>query len=284
MSSGGRFWPAKTVWGADSPPPLFQKRNTMSSELHPDFLTKPIAHRALHNIRDGRPENARASVQAAIDAGYAIEIDLQLSRDGQAMVFHDEVLDRLTLETGPLNQRSAAELAHIPLRGGRETIPTLPEILALVAGRAPLLIELKDQEGALGPTDGKLEAATAAALADYNGPVALMSFNPNSVITMARLCPGIPRGITTSSFDPADWAPVPVATCDRLREIPDYDHAKACFISHQASDLDRPRVTELRNGGAAIFCWTITSPEAEAAARAVAHNITFELYPAPIPA
>ena len=218
-------------------------------QLHPDFLTKPIAHRALHDIKDGRPENSRAAIKAAIAAGYAIEIDLQLSRDGQPMVFHDEALDRLTLETGSLNQRSAAELSHIPLRGGRETIPTLVEILALVAGRTPLLIELKDQQGELGPTDGKLESATAAALAGYNGPVALMSFNPNSVIVMARLCPNIPRGLTTSSFDPTDWAPIPAATCDRLRDIPDYDHAKASFISHEARDLDRPRVTDLRHDG-----------------------------------
>lgn len=253
-------------------------------QLHPDFLTKPIAHRALHDIKNGRPENSRAAIKAAIAAGYAIEIDLQLSRDGQPMVFHDEALDRLTLETGPLNQRSAAELSHIPLRGGRETIPTLVEILALVAGRTPLLIELKDQQGELGPTDGKLESATAAALADYTGPVAIMSFNPNSVIVMARLCPNIPRGLTTSSFDPTDWAPIPAATCDRLRDIPDYDHAKASFISHEARDLDRPRVTDLRHDGAAILCWTITSPEAEAAAREFADNITFERYLAPIPA
>lgn len=256
----------------------------MSTDLHPDFLTKPIAHRALHDVTDGRPENSRAAIRAAIKAGYGIEIDLQLSRDGQAMVFHDEDLDRLTMETGPLNQRSATELSHIPLRGGRETIPTLKQVLKLVAGRVPLLIELKDQQGELGPTDGKLEAATAQALADYEGPVALMSFNPNSVIVMARLLPHIPRGITTSSFDPADWQPIAPAVCDRLREIPDYDHAKASFISHQASDLDRPRVAELRHAGAAILCWTITSPEAEAKAREHAQNITFEQYLPSFPA
>lgn len=256
----------------------------MPSDLPPDFLTKPIAHRALHDVSDGRPENSRAAVRAAIEAGYGLEIDLQLSRDGQAMVFHDENLDRLTMETGPLNQRSATELAYIPLRGGQETIPTLTEILEIVAGQVPLLIEIKDQQGELGPTDGKLEAATAAALADYKGPVALMSFNPNSVIVMARIAPDIPRGITTSSFDPADWHPIAPAICDRLRAIPDYDHADACFISHEAQDLHNPRVAELRQQGAAILCWTITSPTAEAAARKVAHNITFERYLAAFPA
>lgn len=255
----------------------------MSNSLHPDFLIKPIAHRALHDVTDGRPENSRAAIKAAISAGYAIEIDLQLSRDGQAMVFHDETLDRLTMETGPINQRSSTELSHIPLRGGRENIPSLKQVLKLVAGKVPLLIELKDQQGELGPTDGKLEQATAQALADYDGPVALMSFNPNSVIVMARLLPNVPRGITTSSFDPAEWQPIAPAVCDRLREIPDYDHAKACFISHEAQDLTRPRVADLRNQGASILCWTITSPDAEAKAREHAHNITFEQYLAPFP-
>lgn len=275
----------KPDWGADSPPPpLAQKRNIMASDLHPDFLTKPIAHRALHDVGDGRPENSRAAIRAALKAGYPIEIDLQLSRDGHAMVFHDATLDRLTMETGPVNQRSATELSHIPLRGGRETIPSLRQVLKLVAGRVPLLIELKDQQGELGPTDGKLESATAQALVDYEGPVALMSFNPHSVVVMARLLPNVPRGITTSSFDAADWQPISPSVCDRLREIPDYDHAKACFISHEARDLERPRVTELRNAGAKILCWTITSPEAEAKAREYAHNITFERYLPPFPA
>jgi glycerophosphoryl diester phosphodiesterase len=255
----------------------------MPPVLHPDFLIKPIAHRALHDLAKGRPENSRAAIRAAIKAGYGIEIDLQLSRDGQVMVFHDETLDRLTMETGPLNQRSAAELSKIPLRGANETIPTLTEVLKLVAGRAPLLIEIKDQQGELGPTDGKLEAATAAALANYTGPVALMSFNPNTVITMARLAPGIPRGITTSSFDPAEWQPIAPATCDRLRAIPDYEHTQSCFISHETNDLENPRVAALRQQGATILCWTITSPEAEAKAREVAQNITFENYLAPHP-
>ena len=256
----------------------------MPPALHPDFLLKPIAHRALHDVAKGRPENSRAAIQAAIDAGYGIELDLQLSRDGQAMVFHDETLDRLTPETGLVNQRSAMELSHIPLRGGRETIPSLAEVLSLVAGQVPLLIELKDQQGELGPTDGKLEAATAAALMGYKGPVALMSFNPNSVLIMARLCPDIPRGLITSGFDPAKWAPLPPATCERLRMIPDYDHTNASFISHEARDLARPRVTELRQQGAAILCWTVTSPIAEAEARQYAQNITFERYLAPFPA
>ncbi len=121
------------------------------------FLNLPIAHRALHDVADGRPENSRAAIRAAISAGYAIEMDLQLSRDGRAMVFHDYDLGRLTGQSGAVCQRDAADLAAIPLRGGDEGIPSFAEVLDLVAGRVPLLVELKDQHGAMGETDGKLE-------------------------------------------------------------------------------------------------------------------------------
>lgn len=256
----------------------------MRVPLPPAFLRQPIAHRALHDVARGRPENSRAAIRAAIDAGYDIEIDLQLSRDGVPMVFHDETLERLTPRDGWLCDLSAAELAEIPLKGGDETIPTLPEILYLVAGRAPLLIELKDQTLRMAETDGRLEQATARALAAYDGPVAVMSFNPHMIARMATYAPDLPRGLTTSAYDPEDWAPLPPDTCDRLRPIPDYDRTASSFISHEASDLTRPRVAELAAQGAAILCWTIKSPQAEAEARRIAQNITFELYPAALPA
>ena len=253
------------------------------STLPDAFLKAPIAHRALHDIDAGRPENSTSAIRAAIDAGYGIEIDLQLSSDGQAMVFHDYDLGRLTIESGPIRKRSATELARIPLKGGRDTVRTLPEVLDLVAGRVPLLIELKDQDGAMGGNVGKLEQAAATALAGYDGPAAVMSFNPQSMLRMAVLAPDVPRGLTTCSFAQEDWPLLPAGTRDRLQGIPDYDHVGASFISHQARDLNRPRVADLANRGAAILCWTIRTPRQEAEARKVAHNITFEGYLPPIP-
>lgn len=248
--------------------------------LPPDFLTRPIAHRAYHDKTTGRPENSLAAVRAAVDAGYGIEIDLQLSSDGVPMVFHDENLDRLTGSTGPLATRTAAALAAIPLRHGAEGIPTLTQVLDTIAGRVPLLIEIKDQDGTMGPNIGALEAATAEVLLGYDGPVALMSFNPHAIAAMAQLAPHIPRGLTTSAYLPAEWAALPAAVCDALRAIPDYDRTGACFISHEAFDLGRPRVAELKAKGAAILCWTIRSPKAAAQARKIAQNITFEGYAA----
>lgn len=252
--------------------------------LPDSFLRLPIAHRALHDRAAGRIENSPSAIRAAVEVGYAIEIDLQLSSDGVPMVFHDEELDRLTDETGPVNARTAAELGRITLKDSTDTIPTLAQVLALIDGRVPLLIEIKDQTMVMGPTDGRLEAATAEALKGYRGEVALMSFNPQSVAHMARLAPHLPRGITTSAYDPDDWAPLPVDVCDRLRPIPDYDATGSSFISHEGRDLARPRVAELKAQGAVILCWTIRSAADEALARQVADNVTFEGYLPPLPA
>ncbi|WP_439154356.1 glycerophosphodiester phosphodiesterase family protein [Yoonia sp.] len=248
--------------------------------LPASFFARPITHRALHDRRAGRVENSAASIKAAIDAGYAIEMDVQLTADGHAMVFHDELLDRLTGETGPVRARTRAELEQIALNDDPGTIPALDTVLALVAGRVPLLIEVKDQDGAMGPDVGPLERATATALQRYKGDVAVMSFNPHSVAVMAELTPDIPRGLTTSSYEAPFWPELSDQVRDRLRDIPDYDRVSASFISHEATDLDRPRVAELKRQGASILCWTIRSAKAEADARRIVDNVTFEGYPA----
>ncbi|MCL4675219.1 MAG: phosphodiesterase [Pararhodobacter sp.] len=254
----------------------------MRPSLDPAFLTVPLAHRALHDLVAHRPENSLPAVQAAMEHGYGIEIDLQPSADGVAMVFHDDDLDRLTYETGPVRARSVAELQRIRVRGSREPIPTLRQVLTEVAGRVPLLIELKDQSGRMGPTDGTLERATAQALDGYGGPVAVMSFNPASVAWMAQLAPGVARGLTTYAFPESDFPddadPDARARRAALAEIADYDRVGASFVSHDWRDLSRPRVAALKAQGAVVLCWTIRSPEDEAIARRVAHNITFERY------
>ncbi len=247
------------------------------------FLGPPIAHRALHDRARGRPENSRAAFAAAIAAGYGIECDVQLSADCRAMVFHDQNLERLTAESGPLRAYPAGALGRIKLRGCDEGIPTLEEMLVLTGGRTPLLIEIKDQDGAMGPAVGALETAVAAALRGYDGPAAVMSFNPHAVAAFAAAAPRTPRGLTTSAYRARDWPDLPAALRHRLRSIPDYDRVGASFISHEASDLGRPRVAALRAGGAAVLCWTIRSAEAEGAARRLADNVTFEGYAAAIP-
>ncbi len=245
------------------------------------FLDRPLAHRGLHGV--GRPENSLAAFRAAIEAGYGIELDLQISADGAAMVFHDDYLDRLTDETGPINARNSHELAEIPLLGGDDGIPTLADVLHLTDARAPLLIELKDQDGAFGDLVGPLETAVADTLDGYDGPIALMSFNPHSVAALADLCPGTPRGITTAPFTDPHSAHLPKALRADLAAISTFGQNGEAFISHQHDDLASPRVAEVRATGAAVLCWTIRSPAEEKKARKIAHNITFEGYLAAIP-
>lgn len=245
--------------------------------LPASFLARPIAHRGLHDRANGIAENSRDAFEAAISHGYGIELDLQLSADKQAMVFHDYDMRRLTGEAGPIQQRQAACLTRTKLSDSTNMIETLPEILDLVAGRAPLLIELKDQDGGMGPDIGALEDQTAAALRGYGGDVAVMSFNPHSTARLAQLLPDIPRGITTSSYIYKNW-PLSKATCDRLRDIPDFESSGASFISHEADDLANPRVAALKQQGATILCWTIRSQAQAEDALKVAQNITFEGY------
>ena len=245
--------------------------------LPPEFLSCPIAHRALHDASDGRPENSRAAVNAALEHGYGIEIDVQLTSDVQAAVFHDYALERMTGHEGLLRERSMPELASLALKGSGETIPDLADVLGLVAGRVPLLIEIKDWDGTFGPDVGLLEGAVARALAGYDGPAAVMSFNPHSVAAMQALAPGVPRGLVTCAFRETEW-PMPKARRSELAEIPDYERASASFISHDIRDLECARVLELKRRGASILCWTVRSAEEECRARAIAANVTFEGY------
>lgn len=246
--------------------------------LDPAFLGRPIAHRAMHWT--GHPENSRAAIHAAIEAGYGIEIDLQCSVDGVAMVFHDYSLERLTAESGPVAMRTAAELRAIPLSGGDEGIPTFAEVLEIVGGRVPLLVEIKDQDGALGANVGPLEEAVARDSAGYSGPIAFMCFNPNSMIALKRAAPATVRGLATSAFSREIWGRVPAARRSFLAAIPDESLVAtgASFISHRAADLEMPRVADLREQGVPVLCWTIRSADEEARARKLSDNITFEGY------
>lgn len=248
-----------------------------------EFKLAPLAHRALHDVAAGRPENSIAAVTAAIDRGYGIEIDVQMSRDGQAMVFHDYDLGRLTDHKGPVFQNTARELGQIGLSGSKECIPTLGEVLDVVAGRVAVLIEIKDQDGALGPNVGALEKAVAEALMGYRGPVAVLSFNPYSIAAMADFLPDLAGGLATGAFPPNSWLLIPAARRRRLRQIPDFKRVGASFISHKASDLNNPRVADLKAQNVPVLCWTIKNQAAEDLARQVADNITFEGYDAAIP-
>lgn len=160
-----------------------------------DWLTaRPVAHRGLHG--NGVVENSVSAAAAAIAANYAIEVDLQLSADGEVVVFHDKTLDRLTAEKGEVAARSAAELKGIRLKDTQDTIPSLGDLLGLVSGKVPLVLELKSPWNG----DATLARKVADILVAYRGPVAVMSFDPDLVAALREYAPGLPRGIVAERW------------------------------------------------------------------------------------
>ena len=160
------------------------------------WLMRPIAHRGLHDAARGIVENTASAIQAAIDAGYAIEIDVQEAGDGAAMVFHDAMLDRLTKTSGPVGAYSSEQLQRIAYKDVPDRLQTLPEVLEQVAGQVPLLIEIKSDWNARGP----FEAVLARHLNSYDGHAAVMSFDPNAIAAFSRLAPEFPRGLIAEHF------------------------------------------------------------------------------------
>ncbi|KGJ05801.1 Glycerophosphoryl diester phosphodiesterase [Paracoccus halophilus] len=244
--------------------------------LHPGFLRLPIAHRGLHG--PGVPENSMAAFRAAIAAGYGIECDIQRAGDGTAMVFHDDDLPRLTGVRGRLADLDRAALAELRLMGTDQPIPTLREMLAEVAGRVPLLIEIKDQSLRSTEAVGDLQDSVAGLLADYAGPVAVMSFNPHTVAAFHKAAPGVPAGLVTCGYSALDWPALDRPRREHLARIADFDRVGAVFVSHDRKDLQNPALLALKARGVPVLSWTIRSPGQEAEARRVADNITFEGY------
>jgi len=171
--------------------------NAVRSRL--DWLTaRPIAHRGLHDAARGVIENTAGAVRAAIAADYGVEVDLQVSADGEAMVHHDDVLGRLTDGEGRLDQLSAAELKRVTFRGSNERMMTLGELCDLVAGRVTMLLELKSRFD----RDIRLPARVMAVLSGYDGPVAPMSFDPRQLTWLRHKVRDLPRGIIAAKYRP----------------------------------------------------------------------------------
>lgn len=242
------------------------------------FLTRPIAHRALHDGNIRRVENGRAAIEAAIAGGFGIEVDVQPSSDNVPMVFHDYHLGRVTTLDGAIRTVSSQELARAEYVTGEIGIPTLAEVCALIDGRVPLLVEIKDQDGMMGPQIGELGAAVAEVLSTYRGPLAVMSFNPFAVAEMRDILPDVPRGLTTSHFPKEDGPLLSDKRRAELATLDQVDDVGASFISHNVASLTHPPVLALKERGMPVLCWTVRSAAQEADARKIAQNITFEGY------
>jgi glycerophosphoryl diester phosphodiesterase len=212
------------------------------------LYSPPIAHRGLWSA-DGFPENSLAAIERACQAGYGIEFDVRLSADGEAMVFHDDTLERMTGLKGPVSALSAQELASTPLLGGPDGIPSLGQVLSQVRGRAMLLVELKyagDFEA--------LAARTAQLLKAYRGPHAVISFQAEALAWFARHRPDVPRGLD-ALWPQSDEA----AGAERL----EHDCALAAphFLVLQLEAATGPTAAARRAQGQPVIAWTVRSGE-----------------------
>jgi glycerophosphoryl diester phosphodiesterase len=235
-----------------------------------DLLTgPPVAHRGLWSP-DGAPENSLGAFQAACAAGYGIELDVQLSADGEAVVFHDETLGRLTGAPGRLCDRTAAELAELRLSGTEERIPTLLETLALVGRRALVLVEIKTPAGAVGP----LEQRVHDIIIDHAGPVAVIGFNPYSHAWFAERFPGVLRGLDSYSYrDAKGLAPAQREAYARLEHAA---IARPHFLALGLDILPSPAATRLRAEGMPVVAWTVREPAQWSAVEDACDNLIFE--------
>ena len=222
---------------------------------------RPIAHRGFHAVRGvGRGmENTPTAFHAAVEAGYAIELDVQLSADGEAMVFHDATLDRLTSETGPVLARTAAALGRVTVGG--DPIATLQQVVATIGGATSLVVEVKAE--LLDDADAvRLTDRIVAILAGYDGSSAIMSFD----LRVLRRCNalGHPCGLTAEGETEEAFA--------RHEALAD----DAPFLSYAVDHLPNRFVAAFRASGRPVITWTVRTPAQVAATRAHADQMTFE--------
>ncbi len=226
------------------------------------LLEQPIAHRGLHDNL-AVPENSLAAFSAAIRAGMPIELDVHLLADQQVVVFHDDDLARMTGTEGLLAARDTPTLRSLRLLQTQEPIPLFAEVLRLVDGAVPLLIELKSMRLRV----GELERAVLQALQGYGGAFALQSFNPLSVAYFRRHAPSICRGQLSLGRVgvPLTW-----------RTRPD-------FIAYRVENLPNRSVSRLQRSGTPLLAWTICDWKQYERACALADNYIFERTPDFVP-
>jgi glycerophosphoryl diester phosphodiesterase len=227
------------------------------------WLTKrPIAHRGYHDMNKKIWENTLSAFGRAVDNGYAIECDVHLTLDGEVVVFHDNDLRRLAGQEGFVWQKTAAEFAALSIGGTKDHAPTLKEMLDFVAGRVPIVIELKGIPG----HDEGLVAKVGALLRDYRGEVAIMSFDHWLIRDFSRYIPGVPAGLTA-------WG-------HQQQEIEAHFSMLAhgiSFVSYAVEQLPNPFVSFVRERlSMPVISWTIRDQAAVEHSLAHADQMTFE--------
>lgn len=222
-----------------------------------EYVNIKYAHRGLHNSE--RAENSISAMKAAVDMGFGIELDVRLSKDGVLMVFHDDTLDRVCGREGKVIDFTAEELATFKLNGTDDGIPTFDEVLEVVGGKVPLLVEIKENAG-----DSSVSKAASERLKSYSGPYIVESFNPLSVKNAASILPEVACGFLSRHFTKEEETKKPLYFI--LENLLINRVSNPSFIAYKHEDHYMPMLKLARLLGARTIAWTVRSPEEEKAA------------------
>ena len=226
-----------------------------------------IAHRGLWG--GPIPENSLAAAHAAVQGGFGIECDVRLSRDGTVFVFHDADTERLTGKPGRLGERDSRAISELRLKDGNEPVPSLAQLLALIAGQVPLLIEIKTDRMA---DTAPLCLAVRRALEGYRGPVAVMGFNPEVSRWFATHAPRIVHGLVMTERRENRFRALRDAVVRRLAVA----RAKPDFLGYDVRFLPSALPSALHAGGMPVLSWTVRTAEERATVAAHADRPIFE--------
>ena len=244
---------------------------TRSAKFAELLCARPITHRGLHDVSKGVVENTRAAFAGAIEANYSIECDLQISHDGEAMVFHDPDLGRLTEQTEDVNTKSAKELGQVKFKNSDNKIQTLTELLQQVDGKVPLIIEMKS----LVDGDMALAERAVAVLDNYSGPYGIMSFGPMLMRAVKELSPSIPRGAVVKPATEYLWEQT---TADNNEEdvTTMLELVAPDFLSYDVRGLPSKFVLNFKSTTKPVICWTIKDQQTADFGYKYCDQITFE--------
>lgn len=253
-----------------SPPPELRRA------LPPGFLARPIAHRGLHDREVGIIENTRRAFIRAIEGRFGIECDLQISADGEAMVFHDFALDRLTEAAGRVDAFLARELRAFRFRAGSDGMETLADLFALVAGRAPLVVEIKSRFDG----DTRIAARVAELARRYSGPLAFKSFDPVKIIALREAGVAQPLGIVgEANYEHGEYETLSTTEKHALANLLHFNASRPDFLSWNHRNLPSAGPFLCRSViGMPVMSWTIRSAEEARAVAPHADQIVFEQF------
>ena len=240
-----------------------------------DWLTaRPIAHRGLQDASAGVIENTASAFSAAIAGGYGIECDVQVSGDGEAMVHHDAALGRLAEGHGRLADMDSAAIKKARFKQSADRILTLGELCEVVAGRATLVIELKSHFDG----DRRLAQRTTDVLANYAGPVAVMSFDPAAIEAVRAAAPGLPRGMVAERhYSHPEWDALPASAKRRMVHFTHAHRTRPHFIAYSVRDLPAAAPLIARHiFGLPLLTWTVRTEDDRRRALRWADQMIFE--------